>query len=353
MPVLDVQRRGQQIGRIRIGEQVQAANGRMRPSKLETFRFTTGSRATAEAIAALYGGEIRDWLRGQFEVITEKSEIGVTVPPRDQVVSQWYELWSKGGCQRRCDSQTMSDGKPCLCPHSGDPDDEVKVTAAAAERARMASLNPPQACKLVTRISVMLPDLPGLGVFRLDTGSFYAATEIGDTARLLQMARDQGVFLPAVLRIEQRQRVANGTTKNYPVPVLEVLATFRDIATGALGAGGMAAQLPPPPGGAPKALTAGTPDLPGPAPLKPDGVGPGGAGEVPPADSMRAEDIANLAMTVAASREDVEALTKTAEANGCMDDLVCTDAETDVYEELREYLRDRWKQLPETRQVAG
>ena len=104
MPVLDVQRRGQQIGRIRIGEQVQAANGRMRPSKLETFRFTTGSRATAEAIAALYGGEIRDWLRGQFEVITEKAEIGVTVPPRDQVVSQWYELWSKGGCQRRCEA---------------------------------------------------------------------------------------------------------------------------------------------------------------------------------------------------------------------------------------------------------
>ena len=32
------------------------------------------------------------------------------------------------------------------------------------------------------------------------------------------------------------------------------------------------------------------------------------------------EDIANLAMTVAASREDIEALTKTAESNGCMDD---------------------------------
>ena len=81
MAVLDIQRRGQQIGRLRIGQQVQAANGKMRPSRLDTFRFTTGSRTTADAIAALYGGEVRQWER-EFEVITGKSEIGVTVPPR-------------------------------------------------------------------------------------------------------------------------------------------------------------------------------------------------------------------------------------------------------------------------------
>ena len=54
MALLDLQRRGQQIGRLRIGQQVQAANGKMRPSRLDTFRFTTGSHASAEAIAALY-----------------------------------------------------------------------------------------------------------------------------------------------------------------------------------------------------------------------------------------------------------------------------------------------------------
>ena len=79
MAVLDVQRRGQQIGRLRIGQQVQAANGKMRPARLDSFRFTTASRTSADAIAALYGGEVRQW-EHEFEVITTKSELGVTVP---------------------------------------------------------------------------------------------------------------------------------------------------------------------------------------------------------------------------------------------------------------------------------
>src|SRR5262245_41911176 len=105
MSVLDLQRRGQQIGRIRIGQQVKASNGKMRPAKLATFRFTTGSLASANAIAGLYGGTVKDWGEGEYEVITGQSAIGVTVPPRDQIVSQWYEMWNKGGCLRRCDSQ--------------------------------------------------------------------------------------------------------------------------------------------------------------------------------------------------------------------------------------------------------
>ena len=53
MSVLDVQRRSQQIGRIRIGQKVKTAKGGMRPAKLDTFRFTTASKTTAEAVAAL------------------------------------------------------------------------------------------------------------------------------------------------------------------------------------------------------------------------------------------------------------------------------------------------------------
>src|SRR5208282_1069123 len=257
MAVLDIQRRGQQIGRLRIGQQVQASNGKMRPARLDTFRFTTGSRTTADAIAELYGGKVREW-NGELEVITGKSELCVTVPPRDEVISQWYEMWTAGGCQRRCDSQHEQISKgPCQCPHAADPSNAEEVAAAALERARLAKLNPPKACGLVTRISVMIPDLPGLGVFRLDTGSYYAATEIGDSAALMQVARDRGVFLPAILRIEHRQRVAGGQTKKFPVPVLEVLTTFRDLATGVLEGAGVAAQLPPAPGGQRRAITAG------------------------------------------------------------------------------------------------
>lgn len=360
MPILDIQRRGQQIGRIRIGEQVSTGkkdsrgNDKMRPSRLSTFRFTTASAVSAKAIAALYGGTVRPW-QGQFEVITTQSAIGVTVPPRDQVVSQWYEMWSKGGCQRRCDSVTeqISEG-PCLCPHAKDPGDEDEVARAALQRADLARKNPPEACKIVTRVSVMIPDLPGIGVFRIDTGSFYAASEIGDTADILQMARDRGIFLPAMLRIEQRTRVANGETKKYPVPVLEITATFRQIASGALEAGGIAAQLPPPAGEQPKAITAGTSDLPGPAsPTTSDRAGEPERctehpGDDPWADPAaveaweRARDIYQDALATTSAVQ-FRAIGEHAKAEGLEEEHVCTDRENDVWEPLGEALRAEWR----------
>lgn len=328
-PLLDIQRKGQQIGRLRIGQQVKAASGKMRPAKLDTFRFTTQSRHAADAIAELYGGTVKDW-NNEFEVITGQNAIGITVPPRDQVVSQWYEMWNKGGCLRRCDSQAdQISGGPCLCPHADDPADLSQVEAAATERARLAGMNPPQACKIVTRISVMIPDLPGLGVFRLDTGSYYAAVEIGDAAALLQIARDKGVMLPAILRIEQRQRVAGGQTKKFPVPVLEVLATFREIVSGALEAGGITAQLPPALGEAPRALTSG--------PAAPPKVA-----EPTPPKPPSAQEIADRALA-ATTPEEVDALARLAHANGMDEDTVCTG--DNVYEDLRPFLKERWTAL--------
>ena len=338
MALLDIQRRGQQLGRIRIGQQVPSTKdpSKMRPARLDTFRFTTQSQVAAHAIAELYGGQIKDW-NGEFEVITGQSAIGVTVPPRDQVVSQWYEMWSKGGCARRCDSQVEQiSGSPCLCPHADDPTDVALVEAAAKERARLAALNPPQACKAVTRINLMLPDLPGLGVFRLDTHSYYAAVEIGDAAELMQAARDRGVFLPAVLRIDHRQRTSQGKTKKYPVPVLEVMATFRQIASGQLEAGGLTAQLPPAPGQERLALTAGNtppPQAAADSPADPEFV-PG---------FEDAQELADRAVK-ALSRAEIEYLAEQTRLAGWGEDHVTADGET--YEELAGLLRGLWQDLP-------
>jgi hypothetical protein len=330
MAVLDIQRRSQQIGRIRIGHQVKTASGRMRPERLTTFRFTTASKTTADAIADLYGGTVRPW-EGQFEVITEKSEIGVTVPPRDAVISQWYEMWTAGGCQRRCDSQhdQISNG-PCRCPHASDPSDAAEVAAMALERAALHKADPSKACGLITRINVMIPDLPGLGVFRLDTGSFYAAGESGDKADLMEMAREHNVFLPAVLRIEWRKRLAGGKTTNYPVPVLEILSTFRAIASGALEAAGITAQLPPAPGESRLAITSGAESAaPAAAPSR----------SRPPT----AQDIANAAAK-ATTQPQIRPMKATAEEHRIQQDMILPPG-SDTYEELDSYLHGRWEEL--------
>jgi hypothetical protein len=344
VPVLDIQRRSQQIGRIRIGHQVRASNGKMRPERLTTFRFTTASRTTADAVAELFGGQVRDW-EGQFEVITEKSEIGVTVPPRDAVISQWYEMWTAGGCQRRCTGQREQiSGGPCKCPHAEDPSDADEVAAMALERARLHKADPSKACGLVTRINVMIPDLPGLGVFRLDTGSFYAAGESGDKADLMEMARDRNVFLPAILRIEWRKRVAGGQTKTYPVPVLEILPTFRAIASGQLEAAGIAAQLPPAPGEQRRAITAGTPaPESSPVPVQRHAVQ---HDKIP-----TAQQIADAAAK-ATTRAQIRDMKAAAEKHRLERDMVCPPG-ADMYEELDSYLHSRWEELPPAEAADG
>jgi len=275
-----------------MGEQVGTGNfgkdgkEKMRPVRRETWRLTTGARHSADAAAAFFSSEVRPW-NGEWEVDTRVSEISVMVPPREKVISQNYEMWTAGGAARRCDSQfdQVSCG-PCLCPHAADPGDAEEVARMALLRADMARANPPRACHLITRVSFMIPDLPGLGVWRLDTSSYYAAVEIGDAAMLMQAARDQGVFLSAILRIDQRQRVANGQTKKYPVPVLEIMSTFRQIASGELAAGGMAAQLLPAAGEPLKAIASGVaPAKPG-IPAAAEGIA---AGEVADPDVIDAE----------------------------------------------------------------
>lgn len=337
MPLLDLQRRGQQIGRLRLGQQIPSSKpGKMRPVALSTFRFTTGSRYTADAIADLYGGQVVPW-GNQWEIITGRAAIDVVIPPRDQIITQWYEMWTGGGNRRRCDSRIeQKSGGPCLCPHAEDPTDPDEVEAAARERDRLAKMNPPRACQRKTRISVMIPDLPGLGVFRLDTSSFYAAGEVLDAGDLMQAARDRNIYLPATVRIDQRERVEDGQTKKYPVPVLEVMVTFRQIVTGELSAAGIAGQLPPAPGQQRRALTAGT------APQVAAPAAPESAAE--PAEApVTAQEIADRA-TAVTTREEVEVLAERAKDARVEEDLVQT--RPDTFEELGEFLRDLWRALP-------
>ncbi len=202
MAIIDLQRGLTETGRIRIGAQVPTSGGRKRPSKLETFRMTSSDRRRIEQIAELYGGTPGEWDSPngkQGEVITETAELDVIVPPSDLAFSQDYELWSAGGCQRRCDGRVESlSGSACLC----DPDDRE--------------------CDIHTRLSVLLAKLPGLGVWRLDTQGWYAARELLGAVEIIQLAAGVGRLLPARLRLEQRSVKRGGQTRRFAVPVLDV-----------------------------------------------------------------------------------------------------------------------------------
>jgi hypothetical protein len=212
MPILDLQRSVRQVGRIRLGELAATRSGKQAPTKLETFRLSSPQRQPIELAARLYGGAVTemrsDKSDDRWQVTTTATSIPVVIPPASHL-SQWYEEWGGAGCERRCDGRNMivaagrAVDKPCEC----DPENRV--------------------CRMTTRLSLILPELEALGVWRLDTKGYNAATELAAAADLCAVASSRGIPIPARLDLEQRTRRGrdeNGRpeTKKFAVPVLSV-----------------------------------------------------------------------------------------------------------------------------------
>lgn len=203
MPILDLQMKLRQLGRIRAGEVVETQAGKRRPSKLEHFKITSHSEQIIREVADLYGGTPSRWTPNnggdadeQWAVTVTVDRIPVMLPP--QSISQHYELWSGGGATRRCDGETEKlSGQRCLC----DPDPKKRE------------------CAVTTRLNVILRDVRGLGVFRLDSKGYYAAVELPQVAAFLEHA---GSYIEAHLALEPRSDKKDGKTRHWLTPVLDV-----------------------------------------------------------------------------------------------------------------------------------
>ncbi len=244
-PLLDLQRQLRRLGKLRMGRVVEATNAKgeayTRPAKLDTWRVTSPSREIIDGIAEVYGGTVEAWASpdgDQWEVLTDAATVDVIVPPGDNALTQWNELWSGGGCQRRCDGYTETlTGKACLCP------------ADADQRRELAQKG--KACKPTSRLIVIVPAAPDLGAFMVESHGYYAAVELAGTFEILRMAAPRGALLRARLRIDQRHRIVDGKTTRWAVPVLETPG----LSLGNLSTGGGALSLiegaqgstPPPP----------------------------------------------------------------------------------------------------------
>jgi hypothetical protein len=276
--ILAAQQRGVEIGRIRMGAKVEFTNSKgerkERPNKLAEFRLTSPSRQAIEAAADKLKGTAQPWKSPsgpQWEVYSSASVLDVIIPPGEPI-QQDMELWGKRNpqnkkdpvvCLRRCAGGPDDDGNlpvnridntPCACPVLDIP---RMLDEAAAGRA----------CKPTTRLRVALPDLPGIGVWRLESHGFYAAVELAGRHDLLAAAAARGAWIPAQLRLEQRQRGG----KSWGVPVLDIGLSMMQIRSGE-GVGALPAilaakaplELPP----------AGRPALPPPSqPAEPPAAG--------------------------------------------------------------------------------
>lgn len=219
MSIIDIQRRQRELGRIRMGDKAAGGN----PQKLSHFRLTSAARQLLDAAADQWGGEVREWKgapsEGQYELYTQADSLPIIIPPGPEPVSQWYEQWTAGGCTHRCDgARNHIDESACSC----NPDD--------------------RACKATTRVNVMLPDLPDVGVWRLESHGINAAYELPGTIDVIQMASQGGRFLTGRLRIEHRTSKKAGQTRKFVVPVIDLDVSVGQLMSGEATAGEIAAH---------------------------------------------------------------------------------------------------------------
>jgi hypothetical protein len=202
-------------GRIRWSQHKTGQGKGSRAGKaMDTFRFTSRDQAAVEQIAAWLGGEPQPW-NDQWEVFTPAHSFEVWLPPTaDACIEQAGELWEGGGCMRKCDGETMRiptktgwGHEPCRC-----------VAANARE------------CDLVTRMRVILPGIRFGGVWRLETRSEIAWSELpGMVNMILGMQAQTGM---PVAELALRNEQSRGGQRKFVVPTLRMTASPVEIMSG-------------------------------------------------------------------------------------------------------------------------
>lgn len=230
VPIGGGRRQLPQAGRIRLGKK----GGKQGRQAIDRFRFTSPERRLLEPVAELYGGQVTTFSDAKsgdrYELMSEATEINVILPV--DPLTESYELWSgERGLERRCD------GVDCtVLVRTGDGYEPQQEDCLCA---RAGALK----CKYKLRLSMLIPEVESLGVWRLDTSSEHARQEIPTVVETIENLQGRG-FYTAVLRLEQR--TAPG--KRFNVPVLDPGVSVAALSAGAARLAGLpgSAQARPP-----------------------------------------------------------------------------------------------------------
>jgi hypothetical protein len=189
---------------------------------ISTFRFTSPHKKLIDQLAGLYGGEVVPWdggkQAGQWETITEANSIPIILP-RDAIDS-WYELWSGGGLQRRCNGMEVN--VPIDGPDGPEPSMSPCICAAKQK----------VECEELTRMNMFLPGVDFAGTWRLETKSFHAGKELPSMIRIIETMTEGGRMVQAELSVQPRTSVRFGKTKKFVVPVISLPYTPEQMLSG-------------------------------------------------------------------------------------------------------------------------
>lgn len=202
MAIKNIDQRYPEIGRIRLGDREVTDKGKERPRKGDHLRFTSNDETALKAIASQHGGDVVAWEKGEqaFQLTSETEWIEALLPPDPLADTPIYERWGSGGVQRRCD------GERCLIPvGSGDGGHLEEVACACLQEGLTPGDNKDsKSCKVTVRIRLVLPYVPGIGVWLCTSHSWLGALELPGQVAVIEAMRQRGQLIPVLFGIEKR-----------------------------------------------------------------------------------------------------------------------------------------------------
>lgn len=213
-----------EIGRIRMG---QRTGDRGRPTVAESWIVTCRTEEIGRVVADHFGAPLEPWdgqgrSADRWKILTGTRELPVRMAPgvNPDLMAE-HELFGGQGMIRRC---STVDGRPvCWTPVDG-PAGRTEIAGECVCRAALAAGTQPAngLCRPTLRLNVFLdvPAIPVIGVFSFVSHSEQACEEMPGMVRMLAQAEMRELFLPATLRMDDRQ--SQGGKNRFTVPVLDV-----------------------------------------------------------------------------------------------------------------------------------
>ena len=193
---LTEQRRMPRQGKIHLGIMVENANHVKYPKAVDYFVLPQG-----EAIGAEYYGE----LVAAFGEQPRELRIVFPLEDEDKIASQYYRSYSKSrGLICKGDGEVCTRMVDKNTGNLADRDTQEAVMKEMPCAGRECVDYQARACQEVMNLQFMLPEISGLGVWQIDTGSINSIRNINSNLELLRTIYGRVSMIPLLLSMEQR-----------------------------------------------------------------------------------------------------------------------------------------------------
>lgn len=183
------------LGKLHLGIKVKSSGGKDIPR-------ATDYLVVPKEVQAVFGEKPKE-LRIMFPIDDD-----------EMVAQQWYRAYSQTrGLICKGDGETatqLTDMKTGAIATKDSPETEMREVTCQGEKCPQYEA---KKCRRVMNLQFLLPDVPGVGVWQLDTGSFFSIVNINSNLKLIRGICGRISMIPLVLSLGPQEVAPDGKKK--------------------------------------------------------------------------------------------------------------------------------------------